>query len=1016
MNSEENILSKTGDNEASADGFENYTRNQFLFSLSLAAKELDAEAASGLEKFSQPSNMLGLFTTVYNAQGAKESLDRLVNDRGSVIEQQADLVNVASYVGTAMEASLGPVLSETAVAALSRANLAAAGYLVWYSAVQAGIDAYEHHFDNVEAIVKNMLKDIDNSSGHDAGSVPGGSAGTGGNSASEDDGSSEEDSSSKQDSAPESNGPSSEEVTTIGDDDIDFPHHEEQLPDDDSVNSGNGGTEDSGSPNNSGTSRENESSEDHASEKDESPEEATTEPDKSPEENASQQDEAPEDAKSEQDKPSEDATSERDESPEENTSEQDKSSEDATSERDESPEENTSEQDKPSEDNASEPNESLEDNTSQHDEPAVDDISTNEEPSNDKPDDDDDGPSDDKDEPEDDDNGDDSPGVSDPIPPSPNSEGPSPVPPLPTSPIILDLDRDGIETQARTKGIYFDHDNNAFAESSGWVGHDDGLLVWDRNGDGNINGGSELFGNNAYLKDGTQASNGYQLLAEYDENGDKVIDKEDSLYHMLQVWQDKNSNGMVDSGELMSLQEAGVAAIGTTYKRSSTVDENGNAHRQTGEITYTDGAKGQSADVWFEIRPGLTVPTGDYKVSDRAKALPYVRGFGNIFNLHIAMTQDEELLKLIESFVADPTSARKSGLLEEILFHWGQVDAVETDSRGTVFDARKMALLEAASGVAYPYGNDVRKLDVAFLENEFQTFSRYVEAVLLAQTTYKEAFDLIYSQQTDIYGYPLWQFDRFDSYVEALSATDLVEAQKLRHLLYNYFIYDPDYKEVIENIGVEKFTEGGNGNDSLTGGNLNDALIGNEGNDTLKGGAGNDVLIGGKGNDSLYGGAGSDTYVFGRGDGYDAIYNNDAGANKTDVLQFTDGIRPDEVAIERSGNNLFFYLKDTTDKVRVDYFFWKDGTSGDAIDAVRFDDGTVWLKEDLISNVEHGIPLPVAESVGTTPSVLLLQQMSAQFMMLDSDDGGDAANEAEGITQLTLPQQNPTGWASSQYG
>ncbi|WP_380184897.1 calcium-binding protein, partial [Kalamiella sp. sgz302252] len=153
---------------------------------------------------------------------------------------------------------------------------------------------------------------------------------------------------------------------------------------------------------------------------------------------------------------------------------------------------------------------------------------------------------------------------------------------------------------------------------------------------------------------------------------------------------------------------------------------------------------------------------------------------------------------------------------------------------------------------------------------------------------------------------------------------------------------------------LAKALTGDAGNNTLQAYSSGSTLTGNEGNDTLKGGAGNDVLIGGKGNDSLHGGAGSDTYVFGRGDGRDTIYNNDAGANKTDVLQFTDGIRPEEIALERSGSSLYLNVKGTTDRINVYSFFLNDGTSGNAIDEVRFEDGTVWTREDLLAKALTG--------------------------------------------------------------
>lgn len=96
-----------------------------------------------------------------------------------------------------------------------------------------------------------------------------------------------------------------------------------------------------------------------------------------------------------------------------------------------------------------------------------------------------------------------------------------------TSPIILDLDGDGIETRALQDGIFFDHDGNQFAENTGWVAVDDGLLVLDRNSNGVIDSGSELFGNNTTLNDGSLAKNGYQALQVLDLNQDGMINAYD---------------------------------------------------------------------------------------------------------------------------------------------------------------------------------------------------------------------------------------------------------------------------------------------------------------------------------------------------------------------------------------------------------------------------------------------------------------------------------------------------------
>jgi hypothetical protein len=236
------------------------------------------------------------------------------------------------------------------------------------------------------------------------------------------------------------------------------------------------------------------------------------------------------------------------------------------------------------------------------------------------------------------------------------------------SPIIIDLDGDGIETLSVSSGVFFDHDGNQFAENTGWVAPDDGLLIFDRDGNGQIDSGSELFGNNTLLKNGKLAANGYQALQELDENKDGQLNSYDAIWASLRIWQDGNSNGRVDEGELLSLEEAGVAAIGTGYSTSQYVDEQGNAHRQTGSITHIDGSVGQSTDVWFAANKGYSRYTGDVTLSAEIQALPYIRGFGNMADLHTAMSLNPQLIALVQQFVTDPSAAKASGLIEKLLY------------------------------------------------------------------------------------------------------------------------------------------------------------------------------------------------------------------------------------------------------------------------------------------------------------------------------------------------------------
>ena len=167
------------------------------------------------------------------------------------------------------------------------------------------------------------------------------------------------------------------------------------------------------------------------------------------------------------------------------------------------------------------------------------------------------------------------------------------------TPIILDLDGDGVETISLENGVQFDIDNDGDIDFTGWAGADDGLLVRDINNDGIINNASELFGESTVKEDGTTASDGYDALRELDSNADGVINADDENFSELSVWKDSNSDGITDEGELLTLEEAGVAEIslGTI---TSTETSNGNIIGLKSTYTDTDGNEQAAADVWFE--------------------------------------------------------------------------------------------------------------------------------------------------------------------------------------------------------------------------------------------------------------------------------------------------------------------------------------------------------------------------------------------------------------------------------
>jgi len=144
-----------------------------------------------------------------------------------------------------------------------------------------------------------------------------------------------------------------------------------------------------------------------------------------------------------------------------------------------------------------------------------------------------------------------------------------------TTPLVLDLDGDGIQTLNIDQGVQFDINADGSMESVGWVSSGDGLLTFDRNADGTVNDGSELFGSAFQLADGSLANDGFEALASLDSNADGTLDASDSAWGSLQVWKDANSDGVSGEGEMFSLNDLGITSLSLANTASNDTN-NGN--------------------------------------------------------------------------------------------------------------------------------------------------------------------------------------------------------------------------------------------------------------------------------------------------------------------------------------------------------------------------------------------------------------------------------------------------------
>jgi hypothetical protein len=254
-------------------------------------------------------------------------------------------------------------------------------------------------------------------------------------------------------------------------------------------------------------------------------------------------------------------------------------------------------------------------------------------------------------------------------------------------PLTLDLDGDGLETVGIDTGriVYFDHNNDGVKTATGWVGSDDGFLALDRNGNGTIDSGAELFGDSTVLADGSTAADGFSALAEQDSNGDGVVDANDTGWGALRVWRDLNQNGISEAGELQSLEDIGIASLDVGAQSHSQVLADGNRLADLGRFTWATGelgeiesTTGQSGDIDLAENSFYRQFTDPVPLTTEAQALPEMRGSGALRDMREAASLSPDFAQRLTDYSQATTRDQQLAQLDGLISAWAQSSGQET--------------------------------------------------------------------------------------------------------------------------------------------------------------------------------------------------------------------------------------------------------------------------------------------------------------------------------------------------
>ena len=243
-------------------------------------------------------------------------------------------------------------------------------------------------------------------------------------------------------------------------------------------------------------------------------------------------------------------------------------------------------------------------------------------------------------------------------------------------PLALDLNGNGIETLAANghDGALFDHERLGIRTATGWIHSNDGILVYDRNGDGKINDGGEIFGDNTLLKNGKTAAHGFEAAADLDDNGDGKLDAADSAFSKLGVWRDLNHNGISEEGEIFALKDLHIKSLNLGYTQADKDLGNGNTLAEVGSYTDEDGNEHIMGDLRLSADRLHSRYSNSIPLTDEQQQEVNLRGSGRLRDLREAAAQSSELADVLQQYKNAATKEEQLALRHKLLKAWADTD------------------------------------------------------------------------------------------------------------------------------------------------------------------------------------------------------------------------------------------------------------------------------------------------------------------------------------------------------